>query len=151
MFRDLTAMLGSAVYGFSYGGILATLSFFAAGFGHGTYILMGFSSAPFGLAQNILLASIVPPLLWSAVAGFAGGSRHSVWRVLFLSFLLAHYASLFWIVNEPSIFSDWSYVHKVFDVFWFGIFIYILGQIALWILFIFAVRGRLSLEQKTIS
>jgi hypothetical protein len=132
MFRDLPLMLIAASIGLAYGILLAIMGFLAAGFGHGTYVVIGLSSAPCGLGQNVIFALIGAPLLWLLSAFLSGGSRHWAWRALYLFVMTVHYVSLPWILQAPSPFADWSYVHKVEGLFWAAIVFYCAGQIGLW-------------------
>jgi hypothetical protein len=139
MFRELSEMLFYSALGFGFGTLLAVMGFLAAGFGHGTYVIIGLSSAPCSLAQDLLLALIAPPFLWAILTFFAAGARHRVWQMLFLTSLGSHYASLFWVWNNPSGFADWRYVHKAAELVWAAIGVYGLGQIALWSLFVYKI------------
>src|SRR5262245_27716218 len=132
MFRDIAIMVVAGAVGLSYGLALAFLGFLAVGLGHGTFVVIGFSSAPCSLAQDVWFALIGGPGFWARMAFLAGGARHWVWRASYLLALSAHYTSLYWILTSPSEFADWSYVRKVVGVFWVAVTLYVSGQVALW-------------------
>jgi hypothetical protein len=142
MFRDLPVMLVSAATGLGYGILLACAGFLSAGFGHGTYVLIGLSSAPFGLTEDVLVALIGAPVLWCTVGFLAGGAGHWVWRTLCLIALAGHYGSLYRVLNKPSPFADWEFVPKAQQVFRIGVAIYEGGQVALWVLIIYQLWRR---------
>lgn len=144
MFRDLSLMGKWGAFGGSYGVFLAAMGFLAAGWGHGTYVVIGLSSAPCGLAHNVIIALIGAPVFWLFAAFFAAGARHWVWLLSFLLLMSAHYVSLFWILNDPTGFGDWSYVHKVRGLFWIAIVFYCAGHLALWGLAVCQVRKRFA-------
>lgn len=132
VFGDLRLMLASGALGFCYGAGLTFLGFLAAGFGHGAYVVMGLSSAPCGLVQNVPFALAGTLVLWPLAGFLAGGARHWAWRTMFLLILSAHYLSLFRVLEKPSEFADWSYVPRVLSVFVVAVAFYGLGQAALW-------------------
>lgn len=133
MFHDLPLMLSSALIGLGYGFVFMFMGFFAAGFGHGSYFVIGLSSAPCGLVQDVIVGLLGGPLLWLLAAFLSGGSRNWSWRLLYLLVMTTHYVSLFWILRAPSRFADWSHVHKqVEGLVWAAIGFYCAGQVALW-------------------
>jgi hypothetical protein len=132
----------SALIGFSYGVVLLFISILAAGAGHGTYVLMGFASAPLGLAENVLIALVGMPFLWCLLSFLASSARHRVWLAFFLVAMAIHYASLYPILSDRTHFGDWSYIPKVAEVFWPGLVVYGAGQVALWVLCLFQLWCR---------
>src|SRR5438552_15444128 len=113
MFSNLRKPLPLAITGFGCGIGLAMIGFLAAGFGHGSYVLIGLFSAPFGAFQNIVIALAAPPFLWG-IAGLLVGSSKTSWlcRLSFLALMSVHYLTLFAILSPPSPFADWSYVAR---------------------------------------
>jgi hypothetical protein len=135
--QDLRRIILAGIFGLLYGTFLIALGLLAAGFGHGTYVVIGLVSAPCGLTQNARLAILGGPLFWSACAAAAAGARRWAWRTTFLLVMCAHYVSLPWVLGGPSGFSDWQCVPRVKDTFWQAIALYALGQAALWCLAIY--------------
>ena len=152
MFRDTWIMVAAPATGFWYGVLLALFGFVAAGGGHGTYVVIGLSSAPFGLAQDVIIGLLAAPLLWLFIAFLAGGAKHWIPRICFVLAQSIHYVSLHWILNRPSKFADWDYVQRVGWFFWMAIGLYLAGQVALWALFGFQswkAMGPSQDDQKT--
>lgn len=130
--------------GFAYGFGLMVLSIGAAGFGHGTYVLMGLSSAPLSILSllprgdfRVLIALLGTPVLWLLI-GFLLGLSPSLRRVRCVLVVMAvHYSTalLLLLPASHSEFSDWSYVPKVQGVFIMGIVFYVIGQAFVWLAF----------------
>lgn len=139
MYRDLRLMQISALIGLGYGIVLSIFGFYAAGFGHGTYTVIGLSSAPVALTKNIIISLFTPPILWSVAAFLSAGSRQMVWRILYLLVMCMHYVSLFWILQGPSNFADWDYIKRVEGLFRLSIVFYCAGQLALWSMAFFLI------------
>jgi hypothetical protein len=127
-------LIGLAL-GLCFGLILGFLGFAAAGVGHGTYVLIGLSSSPFGLSQNIFLTWFGAPIFWCIVAALSGAATHRLPRALFLATMIAHYAALPIILGRESNFGDWGYVTKAAGVVAVGVAVYAVGQGGLWIAF----------------
>lgn len=144
MSHDIDKGLTLGGLGLAYGCALAFIGFLAAGFGHGCYVIIGLSSAPLGLLQNILISLIGGPVLWTVVGLLLGTSRHLVLRLAFLATMLSHYASLFHVLRSPSIFADWDYLPKVQSIVWIGFAVYAIGQALIWIWYV----GQFYLSKK---
>ncbi len=139
----LGAKSGAAV-GFVYGVILGYLSFLTAGAGHGTYVMVGMSSAPLGLLGT-LAAIFGPPLLWAGVGALLASLDRRGARRWFIVFMLVHYLSgVALLSTEP--FGDWEYVGRVVGAMpwvvaaWLAT--YGLGQAVIWLAFTRAVVNK---------
>lgn len=115
-------------WGLAYGVALVVASSLAAGFGHGTYVPIRVSSAPFGLL-GFTAALIGTVVLWTAVGmGFewleSRGGRNAI-RIV----LIGHYCSaillfltgdLTYLVRGPAalwlVFGAWSLLYGVGQV-----------------------------------
>src|SRR5687768_7239048 len=111
MFHHWQMMLVSGWFGLGYGLVLTAMSFLVAGVGHGTYVVLGLSSAPCSLLEHVHAAFAAPAPLWGSIAGLAGGVQYRPWRWLFIALLCSHYGSLFWVLQSPSRFANWEHVH----------------------------------------
>jgi hypothetical protein len=130
---DIRRLMLFAASGFAYGLSLAFLGFVATGLGHGSYVLIGLVSAPLSLSGNFAVALFGAPLLWCALGTFLGTAWGSSRRIaFFLAMLLAHYASLPFVLRPPGVFADWDYVPRVVGPMRIGIAVYAAGQVALW-------------------
>ena len=125
MNRNL-ALLSAIVYGT----VLAAFGFVVAGYGHGTYLLMGLAGAPLSLLGPLeaMLASLLQwPLVVAAkirVPKFARG------------FVLVHYATALLLLTVPSSpYADWNYAanipHKYRAILVAGMVWYVTGQVVL--------------------
>jgi hypothetical protein len=129
--------------GAAYGLILTLFGFIAAGFGHGTYALLGIWSAPLSLlwAPFALFGAIA---LWAGVGLLLGSLVRSAQRVEFLIFISVHYAGamVFLFTQE---YSEWAYFLKAWErVPWTimgGILTYFMGQVFMWLVFLRTSRG----------
>jgi hypothetical protein len=116
-----------------YGSILAFLSFVAAGAGHGTYIPLFLSSAPFGLV-GIMAAIAGAPVVWAGFGALVAPSGRAKWYGLIRALALAHYVSGLALVAaaEPGM----TYLGRVLRIspesvaIW--LVVYVVGQVALW-------------------
>jgi|SRR5579884_1364257 len=117
--------------GLGYGQILWGLGFVATGAGHGCYVLIGLAAAPLSLAGSIPVAFVAPLFWWGLVGWAAGQSYNRYWFALLLFLMLAHYASLPWVLTAPSPFADWRMLPKVKPVAYQAFAIYATGQFAL--------------------
>jgi hypothetical protein len=133
------------ILGAVYGTGLAALSYFAAGSGHGTYMVLGLVSAPMGIA-GILFGLVSLPFLWTGI--FVLLHRH---RDLSATTILVHYLTAIVLLTSPRFgnqFADWNYFMKMWEVspallvlcgLW-----YAAGQIFLWTDFIAQQSARRS-------
>lgn len=126
--------------GFCYGLALLAFGFVATGAGHGTYVILGLSSSPLGLTQNIPVALFAAPVLWCTIGVLLGRVTSRVGRGLFLATMLAHYAALPFILGPKSYFGDWANVAKLPRFVAAALAVYGAGQLGLWI--VFAARQR---------
>jgi hypothetical protein len=118
-----------------YGIILCIVAFFVAGFGHGSYLLLGLAGAPFS-AISIPLAFLASVLQWPMIPIVC--SRFSFGRRLMAGFLIIHYVSaaviLLWPTSE---YADLGYLTRmprdVITLFVVGVIWYLGGQAFLWI------------------
>ena len=129
--------------GFLFGFVLLGLSILAAGGGHGTPLLLGLSSSPLhGLAYGLAYAlptnslAAIPflftPVLWGLLWYLAALLPKRPALQAFVALIGIHYAAAL-----PVLIScDWNDVSKVQEVFSWGVGIYVVGQIALWIMFL---------------
>jgi hypothetical protein len=122
------------ISGLLFGLGLAALGFFAAGGGHGTYVLIAASSAPLGVF-GIWVALAGAPVLWATVgAGFdwLAASRR---RWLIGPALMAHYVGTIVLVSrEP--YGDWAHLWRLLHTLWPAllawVLLYVAGQIVMW-------------------
>jgi hypothetical protein len=126
------------VAGFIYGLLLAIIGFAATAAGHGTYVLIGISSAPLGFLE-IIVALLSPPLLWSIIGWLLGKSEQQRNRNVFLVMMAFHYLSL-WplLTREP--YGDWEYFNRAWSyspgIITTGIGSYLAGQALIWMYFL---------------
>jgi hypothetical protein len=120
--------------GLFYGGVLAGLSVIAAGAGHGTYIPMGISSAPFGFF-GFLAAAAGAPILWGAVGALLHWLRTGSRKRIMTAVLVIHYASALTLAMSPP-FGDWAYVLRSMPAIGTIVAVwaaaYVIGQYAIW-------------------
>jgi uncharacterized membrane protein YbaN (DUF454 family) len=93
-----------------YGTGLAFLGYFAAGFGHGTYTVLGIVSAPMGIV-GILFALISLPFLWTGIFVLLHRRKR-----LFAMAMLLHYLGAMVLLTVPRFaesFGDWNYLGRV--------------------------------------
>jgi hypothetical protein len=127
------------VIGFVFGLVLDFLAFQCCGFGHGTYMPLALTSAPFGLF-GIPAAFFTAPILWGGMALLAYRSKTRESGYYFLIVIAVHYLMGFVLLRNEE-WSDWKYVSYVAErengifilVSWAIMFLF--GQIALWYLF----------------
>jgi hypothetical protein len=131
-----------AMAGVSYGSILAFLSMFAAGGGHGTSIPLWLSSAPlsaFGLVGWPMGGSDVgafamvlgAPLVWAALGALAALSGRGTSLRLTRVLVLLHYASGLALVAATGA-GPTGLAGEVSDFFIVWAPVYLVGQVALW-------------------
>ncbi|HKV91041.1 MAG TPA: hypothetical protein VJW20_00685 [Candidatus Angelobacter sp.] len=122
-----------AATGAIYGTGLTLLAFLAAGYGHGTYVVLGLVSAPLGLL-GIEVAFLSLPFLWTGI--FLLVRRNGG---IFFTLMLLHYlgaAVLLATQKFSDQFGDWDY----FAIVWSKSRIllvacciwYLVGQVFLW-------------------
>ena len=126
--------VGVALLGAAYGVALGFLAFVSAGFGHGTYILVGVSSAPIGVL-GIPAALLGAPLIW-AVVGYLLSRVTSIRSSrAFLTAICLHYLGVFVLFLTPT-YGDWAYFPRVLEVIpWVVLawgLLYIVGQAIIW-------------------
>lgn len=121
----------------AYGVILTTLGFFAAGAGHGTYLLLALSSSPLPLISNGL-GIIGGPIFWGVVGLTFAFRNRPIARRLFVGLMATHYIGLWPVLVAGG--SEWSYLVKVWTymplVLICGAIVYAGGQVMLWISFL---------------
>lgn len=88
--------------GLLYGVLLTVIGVLAANVGHGTYVLIGVFSAPFGFL-GIPVAILGSIILWLLI-GLSLGKGKKV----FLLMILGHYAGIILLLNTET-FGDWKY------------------------------------------
>ncbi len=134
----------AAAAGFAFGVVLGYLSFLTAGAGHGTYVMVGMSSAPLGLL-GFLAAIFGSPLVWAGVGALlASLDRHGA-RRWFIVFMFVHYlGGVALLSREP--FGDWEGVGRVAGAMpWVvaaWLTTYGLGQAMIWLTFTRAVVNK---------
>jgi hypothetical protein len=120
--------------GLLYGGVLAGLAIIAAGAGHGTYIPMAVSSAPFGFF-GFISAAAGAPILWGGAGALLHWLRRGSRKRTMIVVLAIHYGSALALVMSPS-FGDWAYVLRSMPAIgtimsvWAAT--YVIGQFAIW-------------------
>jgi hypothetical protein len=124
--------------GFTYGLILCAFSFIAAGYGHGTYTLMGLSSAPVCLF-GVLPALLGCPLLWALIFALVGTGLKKL-RWVFVAVMTLHYGVAVVVLTWPGgFYSNWDYISRFRGNYAFltvfGFATYAAGQLFLWVRF----------------
>ena len=127
----------STAIGCSLGLVLALSAFAAAGFGHGSYVLLGLVAAPFCFG-GVLVALVATPLLW-AFASFLAASVESRPRRALLFLLPLHYFSALVAVTAWP-YADWRYVWHPAAAVVIGAVTYATMQVYVWLLFRHAGR-----------
>jgi hypothetical protein len=119
---------------FAYGLVLCLFGLIVAGFGHGTFTLLGLAGAPlsfFGVPMAIA-ASLTQ---WGML--FLARRRFGIAKLYLVAFLALHYASAALLLLLPSsAFSDWEYVRRIPGSYRFllavGFGWYCAGQMFVW-------------------
>ena len=125
-------MKAGPLEGLVYGVVLAALAFMAAGAGHGTYIPMAISSAPFGLF-GVLAALGSAPILWALL-----GAMVKRWHASksMRALVVAQYLCAFVLISTKP-FNDWRHVLDTMrampEVLAAWTAAYVGGQVVLWI------------------
>jgi len=141
--------------GVAYGFILLVLGFLAAGFGHGVFIPISMFSSPIWEILHAVIpegpeyqtfALIVFALgivsLWGCVGWLLAALARRSARITLVVLLAVHYVAL------PFVFlnGDWSYFPRVWKVepliLVAGFSLYLLGQVAVWLILIRSFLGR---------
>ena len=121
--------------GMFFGVGLAVLGFAAAGAGHGTYVLIGASSAPAGVL-GIWAALASAPIFWAVVGKAAFDWLEKPWRNrLVTAVMLLHYAGTVLLLSrEP--YRDWEVLVRLTSTLWPLLvswsLLYSSGQIVIW-------------------
>ena len=117
-----------------YGIVLCAMGVLVAGFGHGSYMLIGLAGAPFSfLGIPISIAAALTQ--WMLLV--AVGQRLSTSKAFYVAFLMLHYVSALLLLSLPSSkYADWSYVGSLPQslrlLLLLGFSWYLLGQVFLW-------------------
>ena len=125
-----------AVWGSLYGVALSVLAFLAAGAGHGSYILMGVSSAPFGLL-GVIVALFGTPVFWALMGFLVAKAAHLLLRRVFLIIMTLHYLSIPFILATEE-YGDWDRLVRGKQmlpnilVMIIGLSLYLYGQVVIW-------------------
>jgi hypothetical protein len=136
----------NATTGAVFGVVLAILGMMAAGAGHGTYVLLGASSAPAGIG-GVLPAIIGTPVLWAVVGWLtASGDRGQATAA---AIVLVHYASAAWLLTR-SPWGDFAYLGDAMTAFFWGVIawcvIYAAGQRFVWRAILYPARPNQPLQ-----
>lgn len=119
---------------FAYGLVLSLFGLMVAGFGHGTFTLLGLAGAPFSFFG-------VPAAIAASVTQWGGlvfaRSRFGIPKQYLVAFLVLHYASAALLLLLPSnALSDWEYVRRLPESYRFLLVVgfgwYCVGQMILW-------------------
>ena len=130
----MTRTLTSPVIGFVYSAILCLIGIVVAGFGHGTYTLLGLAGAPFSFL-GIPIAIVATLCQWSFLSALWQKMRFP--KPYFIGFLGLHYITATTLLLLPSSeFADWEYVGHIPRSYQFllacGFCWYLFGQIVIW-------------------
>ena len=131
----MTRTFTSAVIaGCVYSTVLCLIGVVVAGFGHGSYTLLGLAGAPFSFL-GIPIAIIATLCQWSFLA--AAWQKIRFPKPYFISFLALHYIAATALLLLPSSqFADWEYVGHLPRSYQFllacGFFWYLIGQVLIW-------------------
>jgi hypothetical protein len=105
------ASFAAFVVGLIGGAVTALIAFLLAGAGHGTYLAVAITSAPWGLLFNPVDALLAAPFIWGIVATGALHARYSpIAKTATAGFLIIHYLSAFLVVATTD---GGSYPHRV--------------------------------------
>ena len=125
-------MKAGPLEGLAYGVVLAALGFMAAGAGHGTYIPMAISSAPFGVF-GVLAALGSAPILWALLGAMV--KRWHASKSMRVIVVAQYLCALGLISTRP--FNDWRHVLDAMrampEVLAAWTAAYVGGQVVLWI------------------
>jgi hypothetical protein len=127
--------IAATSFGLIYGLVLGALGWVVAGYGHGSYALIGLASSPLSLL-GVQIALLSPPLIWVIVAllGF-NASKGAKQNVGFLSVMTFHYlgiAALFF-VSPYNDHLTLTRVASVLPVYLSaGVAWYVAGQLLIW-------------------
>jgi predicted membrane-bound spermidine synthase len=122
----------STVVGCALGLVLSLSAFAAAGFGHGSYVILGVVSAPFCFG-GALVALVTTPLLWALASYLAASAECSSRRALLFLLPLHYLGALIAVTVWP--YADWSYVSRSVGASMVGSLTYATMQVYVWHLF----------------
>lgn len=131
--RPLTRAMPDRVPGAAHGVGLACLGTVAAGGGHGTYVPLGASSAPFGLL-GITGALVGAPVLYWGLRALAEHTPPALGRPLLLAVVGVHYGSAAWLLTRAP-FGDWEYLTRsaaLSAIAFAWLVVYARGQVGVW-------------------
>ena len=134
MTRTVSTAIGS-----SLGLVLSLSAFAAAGFGHGSYVLLGVVAAPFCFG-GVLVALVTTPLLWAFTSYLAASVERMPRRALLVLLPLHYLSALVAVTAWP--YADWRYVSSSAGALMIGAATYATMQVYVWLLF--RHSGRLS-------
>ena len=134
----MTRTVSTAIGG-SLGLVLALSAFAAAGFGHGSYVLLGVVAAPFCFG-GVLVALVTTPLLWAFASYLAASVERRPRRTLLFLLPLHYLSALVAVTVWPH--ADWRYVSRSAGAVMIGAVTYAMTQVYVWLLFRHA--GRVS-------
>jgi hypothetical protein len=124
--------------GLLYGIILSFLSFLSAGAGHGSYVLLGMFSSPFGFF-DILTAFLMIPVIWTVFGLLTAYIDFVIVRLIFLVLIAVHYVAMFFLLREE-LYGDWEHLFRhlsiLAPVILVGFTCYLAGQLVMWHRFI---------------
>jgi hypothetical protein len=123
------------VIGFAYGISLSVIGTLLAAAGHGTYLLLGLASAPFGLL-GITVSIVCPPFLWSAILlalSYAGKTRY---RIIATTFLVVHYLGIILVFFDRD-YMEVKYIRRIGRAYpvtlVMSFALYLAGEVAIWL------------------
>ena len=99
--------------GAAYGVLLGLLAFMSSGFGHGTFILVGVSSAPIGVL-GIPAGLLGAPLIWGVVGHLVSRVTSIRSSRAFLTAMCLHYLGVVVLFLTPT-YGDWAYLPRVLE------------------------------------
>jgi hypothetical protein len=122
------------IIGLGYGAVLCLIGILVAGFGHGTYALLGLAGAPFSFLGTPI-AIIATLFQWWLLA--VACQKMHLPKPYFIGFLFAHYVAAAALLLLPSSdFADWEYVRRIPQSYRlllaFGFVWYLIGQMVVW-------------------
>jgi hypothetical protein len=133
-----TKMVALTAIGFLYGTALSVIGFLATGLGHGTYVILGISSAPLGF-MGFLVSLFSPPLAWAIIGCLLSKSEYPHKRLFFLITIACHYLSI-WPLLATQPFEDLDHFKRTWqhhpDTIIAGICCYLVGQSIMWVYFL---------------
>jgi hypothetical protein len=131
-----------AVVGFAYGSILARLSFFAMGAGHGSFFPFFLSSAPLGVlgffGESGFYAALFggAPVVWATFGALVAPSDRAKWLRLTQVLALLHHVSGLALIAATTGLDELARLERLLRISpesivpWAAV--YLVGQVALW-------------------